>query len=135
MTKQCSDCLEVKPLTDFHPNPMGKLGRRSNCKACFNARRKAQYYAAIDNQRKIKAEQAKKYRAARKANGEISRDYRKWASLKSDLVDRVQAILERCNKHRAETLCYQIMTSGQDKWIRFSMSFEGDELLAEYSGV
>ena len=135
LTKQCSCCKETKVLEAYSVNKQGYLGRKSICRSCDAMRSKQRYHANIDTQRKTKAEQQRKLRAARKANGEISRDYRKWASLKSDLVDRVRAILERCNQHRAETLCYQIMTSGQDKWIRFSMSFEGDALLAEYSGV
>ncbi len=32
--KACSKCGEVKPLSNFYPQRLGKFGRRANCKAC-----------------------------------------------------------------------------------------------------
>lgn len=35
VTKQCSVCKEVKPLSEFHKNKGGKFGVRSMCKVCI----------------------------------------------------------------------------------------------------
>lgn len=34
--KLCSSCLTVKPITDFHKDKKGKLGRGCYCKECAN---------------------------------------------------------------------------------------------------
>lgn len=41
--RQCHDCGELKPLSDFHANPRRPGGRGSYCKPCFNARAKKSY--------------------------------------------------------------------------------------------
>ncbi len=40
-TKVCTKCGESKPLAAFSPHAKGKLGRRSNCKACAALHAKA----------------------------------------------------------------------------------------------
>lgn len=42
-TKVCTSCGACKPLADFSPNSLGKMGRKSQCKACQNAKRRMQY--------------------------------------------------------------------------------------------
>jgi len=37
MTKNCTGCKKEKDLDEFSPQPTGKLGRHSKCKACHNA--------------------------------------------------------------------------------------------------
>lgn len=36
LMKRCPDCGDVKPLTDFHRNPVRKDGRGTYCKPCAN---------------------------------------------------------------------------------------------------
>lgn len=36
--KACATCGATKPLSDFHKQPSGPLGRHSYCKDCFNGR-------------------------------------------------------------------------------------------------
>jgi hypothetical protein len=43
--KRCNKCSTEKPLADFYAEKGGRDGRRPECKACTNARRK-QWYAA-----------------------------------------------------------------------------------------
>lgn len=35
--KACRRCGVTKPLTEFHPHPTGRFGRRQNCKVCHRA--------------------------------------------------------------------------------------------------
>lgn len=49
ITKECTECHEVKPLEAFSKKPAGKFGRDSKCKVCKNAYNKmksAEYKAA-----------------------------------------------------------------------------------------
>lgn len=41
--KRCNDCGEIKPLTEFGKNKLGKYGRKSFCKTCLNLRSRNDY--------------------------------------------------------------------------------------------
>ncbi len=56
--KTCTQCDIFKPLEEFSPAKLGKLGRRSNCKKCAN-KKAAEYYK--NNPEKVK-ESVKKSR-------------------------------------------------------------------------
>jgi 5-methylcytosine-specific restriction endonuclease McrA len=40
-SKTCTDCGQIKPLSDFHAASDGKYGVRANCKECKRAKRSA----------------------------------------------------------------------------------------------
>jgi 5-methylcytosine-specific restriction endonuclease McrA len=48
MTKTCSRCREVKPLTEFYKDSRGKHGVRPDCKVCRTAHKAARYQANRD---------------------------------------------------------------------------------------
>lgn len=41
MIKKCAKCKRDKPLSEFHKQPTGPMGRHSWCKVCANAAQKA----------------------------------------------------------------------------------------------
>lgn len=41
--RQCHDCGELKPLSEFHASPRRAGGRGSYCKPCFNVRSRKSY--------------------------------------------------------------------------------------------
>jgi len=135
LTKLCTKCSETKPLIEFRENPMGRLGRHSQCLMCQNKLSKDRYYADLENNRAKRAASAKRRRAEHKAAGGISPDYLKFATQQPEQLARVTAILERSSPRQAQRFCLQILNSGQDQWRRFRVSWSGDELLSHYSGI
>ncbi len=50
-TKQCRDCAETKPVTDFYPKRTGDYTRTaSRCKPCYRTRYNADYRRALLDQ-------------------------------------------------------------------------------------
>ena len=41
LTKKCTKCCVLKPLTDYHKDSRLRDGRNSQCKACYNSARLA----------------------------------------------------------------------------------------------
>jgi len=78
--KECSKCLDTKPIEDFY---MDKTKRKSNCKACCNARDLKYYTDDKDRRKKYKKDNyekisatGKKYHAKhRERNIQAKRDW------------------------------------------------------------
>lgn len=45
MNKQCKECFQYKPYTDFHKNKTNKDGLGSYCKPCSNKKARDHYYS------------------------------------------------------------------------------------------
>jgi len=60
--KRCTQCNQIKQLSDFHTRNDGKFGVRSNCKECRSAASKIWYIKNADNQKKSAREWDKKNR-------------------------------------------------------------------------
>lgn len=74
LTKQCTHCLETKPLTDFSPDKSTRIGRRGRCKKCCAAAERTRRAA---NPEKHRAS-AKRYREANREKCiEDCREYRR----------------------------------------------------------
>ena len=64
-TKTCRKCGEDKPLSEFYRNRNGKYGRRSDCKACANAHKKAYWTSTperVASRREFMREHQRGYR-------------------------------------------------------------------------
>jgi 5-methylcytosine-specific restriction endonuclease McrA len=59
-SKQCSQCGELKPLTDFNRNPNVKSGLRANCKVCKQKQVKA-WQVENREKRNARAKELKKH--------------------------------------------------------------------------
>jgi hypothetical protein len=46
--RQCRDCGQLKPLSEFHVSPRRKHGRGSYCQPCFNERSKRSYAKRVE---------------------------------------------------------------------------------------
>lgn len=138
LTKTCSKCSETKPLEEFYANPMGRFGRHSQCRLCNNKLAKDRYCANSRAKGVAAAARARKkrrearVRKKRREAGIISPDYVKFAAQFPEQLARVTAILERSTPRQAERLCLQILYARADRWMRFRVSWKGDELLSQY---
>lgn len=76
--KTCSKCGENKALTDFYKNPRASDGRRTDCKACVLADRRARYEVDADTLKERAAayrrEHPDRVAAARKARADKDPD-------------------------------------------------------------
>jgi predicted GIY-YIG superfamily endonuclease len=64
-TKTCRKCGEDKPLSGFYRNRNGKYGRRSDCKACTNAHKKAYWTSTperVASRREFMRDHQREYR-------------------------------------------------------------------------
>jgi hypothetical protein len=52
--KKCAMCSEVKPLSDFHRQPSGPMGRHSYCKPCANQKQRETRVRRFDPAKKRK---------------------------------------------------------------------------------
>ena len=97
--KTCSKCGELKPITEFYKTPGGRDGRRTECRTCNLAARKARYDSAsaverakrwrLENPERFAAWQAEyRNRPERKRK---MRDlyYRRTYGLSADEVDAI----------------------------------------------
>lgn len=54
MTKKCSKCREIKPLTDFYKDARLSDGRRSDCKVCVRIRTQIPENKLLQRNRSLK---------------------------------------------------------------------------------
>lgn len=73
ITKKCTKCGTIKPLSEYHKNKMGKYGHKSCCMVC-ELERNRQY--RINNPDKIKAHNKKYYHENKERERERFRRYR-----------------------------------------------------------
>ena len=52
--KQCSKCSQIKSVSEFHKNKMGKFGVEATCKSCASERRVIQWEKQTQEERKEK---------------------------------------------------------------------------------
>lgn len=93
-TKQCSNCKEVKPVTEFYKDKKSKYGLRCSCKSCDRLQKK-QYRKA--NKKKL-TERNKQYY---EANKERLLEYRKqyYEANKENIIEQIKQYYE-ANKER-----------------------------------
>ncbi|QHB36624.1 HNH endonuclease [Arthrobacter phage Adolin] len=84
--KQCSKCLEDKPLDAFHKAANSKTGRQSQCKDC---KREASRAWALANPEKVKASRRRTW--AKHGKG---RQYQKLYGLTADEVEQLAVAQE-----------------------------------------
>lgn len=85
-TKQCSQCGEVKPLTDFASSKISRDGKEWECKACKNMRSRLHYAA---NKSRLQQQHAEYYAKNARTILDHQREYRK-----------SPAVVERHKKYR-----------------------------------
>lgn len=60
-TKTCASCKGVFPLSSFHRQPRGPMGRHSYCKACANARQRETRIRHITPERRRRTQLKHRY--------------------------------------------------------------------------
>lgn len=88
--KQCSKCLEVKPLEDFNKESRNADGRNGRCRTCVNTQRDKHR----ERERKNSVEWRKKNKEKIKAYLEKTKEHRAERALKYRL-DRIDEVREK----------------------------------------
>lgn len=98
-TKCCIACLKQKPLTAFYAEKLGKFGRRSRCKECYNAYVSSLRDANLDQ---YKARESAANKRWRKRNPEIAKEIsrsnqrRHVAELRAEVRSKLGGKCKKC---------------------------------------
>jgi hypothetical protein len=138
-TKKCTKCNQEKPLSEFHKDKRGRLGRRPKCKTCETeqkkrwrqenkdkvaerekqyyqenkdkiAERKKQYYQ--ENKDKV-AEQKKRWR--QKNKDKIAEQMKRWRQENKDKVAEQRRRYRQKNKDKIAEQMKQYYQDNKDK--------------------